>query len=475
MPLQTVKNDLLKLLKNPKLFAQSTSITSHYSSDESYYQKLRSPDFVIFPENVTQISQVQSYCYERDICVIPFGQGSGLEGGVNPLLNETRPVITLDLMKNMDKINQVFGAPDRYVQVQPGVTREALNEHIRDTGLFFPVDPGANASLGGMAATSASGTNAVRYGTMKENTINMQVVLPNGEIIHTAGENRSFIKSSAGYNLTELFVGSEGTLGTISEVTLRLHPQQDYTAAAKCFFPGLENATETAEAILSIGLPVSRIEILDELSLKAVLGEDCTFQAALFFELASSSEAYLGEQTETIQWLCTENQGMEFGASSDRSEMKALWAARHKAYYSMIHLFQRLAPSDNERRGYATDVCVPVSKIGAAVKEAKELVKSSKYLSQMGGVIGHIGDGNFHINFGIDTTNQQEMQEIKYLSEEIARLALKYNGTVTGEHGIGIGKIGLLREQVGPATHDLMKTIKRTIDPKNIMNPGKIF
>ena len=353
---------------------------------------------------------------------------------------------TLDLLKQFNKIKNVFPSPDNYTQVQPGVTREELNDHIRDTGLFFPVDPGANASLGGMAATSASGTNAVRYGTMKENVINLEVVLANGEIIHTAGENRSFIKSSAGYNLTELFVGSEGTLGTITEVMLRLHPVLDYSSAAKCFFPSLEEACEAAEGILSVGLPISRIEILDEISLKAVLGEtnsDKLPQSALFFELASSSEVYLKEQIELIEYFCQESKGFEFTASNDRSEMKKLWAARHKAYYSMIQLFQKLAPSNNERRGYATDVCVPVSKVGKAITEAKALVKSSTFLSEMGGVIGHIGDGNFHINFGIDVSNENEMEEIKILSDQIARLALKYGGTVTGEHGVGIGKKGL--------------------------------
>lgn len=407
--------------------------------------------------------------------MIPYGQGSGFEGGIVPQ-NNGNLTVTIDMLKNMNQILNVFPSPDRYCQVQAGVTREQLNSHIRDTGLWFPVDPGANASLGGMSSTSASGTNAVRYGTMKENVLNMKVVLPNGEIIDTMGENRSVIKSSAGFNLTELFVGSEGTLGTICETTLRLHPIADFLMAATCEFESIEQATATAESVLTLGVPVARMEFLDEIALKCVNTDRGTeanpkTKAALFFELSSTSETFLQEQVELVKWLAEENSAFSFQFSSELEERNKLWSARHKAYYSMLSYFQ----FGKNRLGYSTDVCVPITKIAHCLTESKKIVENSKHLNQCGGIIGHVGDGNFHVFFGVDTQNPDELNELKEISDAIAHLALDNNGTMTGEHGIGLGKKHLLEKQVGTGSYNVMKLIKSSIDPKNLMNPGKIF
>ena len=426
---------------------------------------------MVFPTSTEQISEIHKYCFKNEISIIPFGQGSGFEGGVVNSNFDDRPTVTIDLMKNMTQVLEIHGAPDRYAKVQAGVQREILNEYIRDTGLWFPIDPGANATIGGMTATSASGTNAVKYATMKENVINLRAVLPDGTIIDSAGEGRSFIKSSAGYNLTELFTGSEGTLGTISEVTVRLHPIESHLIAASCKFESIESATLAAQQILSLGVPVARLEFLDEIALECVSGENPDCKAALYFELSSSSEDFLKEQIDSINWLCEENGSFGFKSSTSLEERSKIWNARHRAYWSMIKKFQY----GRNRKGYSTDVCVPISRVGDCIIKSKELVKNSKYLNKCGGIIGHIGDGNFHVFFGVDTTDEKEFAELKYLSNEIANLALENNGTITGEHGIGLGKKHLLEKEVGKGSYDLMKLIKSTIDPKNIMNPGKIF
>ena len=482
--IKTISKDLNKILKNSKASTISPSIAAHYKKDESYHPA-KNPDIIAFPKNSNEVSAIHKYCYENEINIIPFGQGSGFEGGVIPQdkSNENeigRPNLCLDMMKHMNNIVNVFPSPDRYAQVQAGVTREQLNDYIRDTGLWFPIDPGANATLGGMSSTSASGTNAVRYNTMKENVINMEVVLPNGEIIHTAGENRSTIKSSAGYNLTELFVGSEGTLGTICQSTLRLHPIADYLTAATCEFESIDEATATAENVLTLGIPVARMEFLDEVALRCVnsdlppdqkLNLSAKTKAALFFELSSSSQNYLNEMIENIQWLAEENNAYNFSFSHELEERNKLWKARHRAYYSMIKEFQY----GKNRLGYSTDVCVPITKVGHCIKESKEIVARSKYLNKCGGIIGHVGDGNFHVFFGVDTENQEELAELKDLADQIAYLALDNNGTMTGEHGIGLGKKHLLEKQVGSGSYQVMKLLKNSIDPKNLMNPGKIF
>lgn len=338
--------------------------------------------------------------------------------------------------------------------------------------MWFPIDPGANATIGGMTSTSASGTNAVKYGTMKENVINLQAVLPDGTIIDTAGENRSFIKSSAGYNLTELITGSEGSLGTITNVTVRLHPIEEHIVAASCKFSSIEAATAAAEGILTLGVPVARLEFLDEIALECVSGvTNPDAKAALYFEVSSSSTNFLDEQVENIRWFCEENESYDFAASHDASERAKIWAARHRAYWAMVNKFQY----GKIRKGYSTDVCVPISRVGECIKASKELVANSTYLNKCGGIIGHIGDGNFHVFFGVDTENPDEFAELKHLADAIAQLALDNNGTITGEHGIGLGKRHLLEKQVGAGSYNLMKLVKASIDPKNIMNPGKIF
>jgi D-lactate dehydrogenase (cytochrome) len=347
--------------------------------------------------------------------------------------------------------------------VEPGVTRKQLNEHLRDQGLFFPIDPGADASLGGMAATRASGTNAVRYGTMRENVLGLTVVLSDGSVIKTGGRAR---KSAAGYDLTRVFVGSEGTLGVITEVTLRLYGIPQAISAAVCAFPTIEDAVNTVIETIQSGIPVARIELLDEVQLDAINRYsklDYAVQPTLFFEF-HGTEAGVMEQVEMVKALTTEHGGSAFRWATQAEDRNKLWQARHNAYYAAL----ALRPG---AKGWATDVCVPISRLADCISETKREIRESKMLAPL---VGHVGDGIFHLTYVFDPNDPAEMETAQRLNERMVHRALAMGGTCTGEHGVGYGKIDFVEAEHGPAV-DAMRRIKRAFDPDNIMNPGKIL
>jgi D-lactate dehydrogenase (cytochrome) len=354
-------------------------------------------------------------------------------------------------------------ADDLDVVVEAGVTRKQLNEHLRDTGLFFPLDPGADATLGGMAATRASGTNAVRYGTMRENVLALTVVLADGSVIRTGTRAR---KSSAGYDLTRLFVGSEGTLGIITEVTVRLHPQPEAVSAATCQFPTVRDAVETVIRTIQLGVPIARCELLDAASIRAInqyskLG----LQEApmLFFEF-HGSPASVKEQAESVQAVASEHRGMGFEWSATPEERARLWAARHTAYFACL----ALRPN---ARVLSTDVCVPISRLADCIAETEEEVKRSRLPIIL---LGHVGDGNFHLGMNVDPASHDEMEEAEAINERLTARAIAMGGTSTGEHGIALGKQAFLEMEHGVGAVAAMRAVKRALDVKNLMNPGKV-
>lgn len=397
--------------------------------------------------------------------MIPFGLGSGFEGGI------TTPHggVSIDL-RRMNQVTNV-NSSDFVASVQPGVTRLQLNEYIRDTGLMFPIDPGADATVCGMCSTSASGTAAVRYGTMKENTINLEVVLPNGDIIHTAGQGRHFQKSSAGYNLTELFVGSEGTLGIFTEATVRLHAIPEHIHAAICTFKTIEDALSCATMVMQNNVPIGRMEFVDPKSIYVInnySGLTNDVRPTLFFEFVGSPTS-VNEQIETVKWCTDEAEAIDWRDTADPEERAQLWKARHMAYYAT------LANCRPGQQGYSTDACVPQTALTEMILAAEKYIAESKYFKDTAIMIGHVGDGNFHIFTGVDPTIDDEIRDIQSLSSKVAAKALELGGTCTGEHGIGLGKKQFLIDEVGEKSVDLMRQIKQVFDPKNLMNPGKIF
>ncbi|XP_068116052.1 probable D-lactate dehydrogenase, mitochondrial isoform X3 [Hyperolius riggenbachi] len=400
-------------------------------------------------------------CYAQNVPIIPFGTGTGLEGGVSAMMG--------GVCFNMTRMDRILNlnAEDFYVTVEPGVTRKSLNSYLRDSGLWFPVDPGADASLCGMAATSASGTNAVRYGTMRDNVINMEVVLPDGRVLDTAGKDRRFRKTSAGYNLTSMFVGSEGTLGIITKATLRLHGVPEATMAAVCAFPSVQAAVDSTVQILQCGVPIARIEFLDDVMIDACnkySGLNYVVSPTLFLEF-HGTEAAVKEQVQQTEEITGLNGGSDFTWAQDQEQRNQLWTARHNAWYASL----ALRPGC---RGYSTDVCVPISKLPQIIMEAKEDMIQNHLT---GPIAGHVGDGNFHCIMILDLNDEEEVRRVKEFTNRLARRALALNGTCTGEHGIGIGKRALLREEVGEVGISVMKEIKATLDPKNLMNPGKVI
>lgn len=458
LPLKLI--DDLKTIVGEKFVATSDAACEQHSHDESYH-RYKSPLAVVWPNSVQELSSVAKLCSQHQICMIPFGTGTGLEGGV--------AVLKDSLCINLSNMNQVVqcNLEDFDVKVQPGVTRKKLNYELRSTGLWFPVDPGADASLCGMAATSASGTNAVRYGTMKENVLNLEVVLANGDILNTGGQNRRCRKSSAGYNLTELFVGSEGTLGFITEATLRLHAMPECTLSATCTFPSVLDAVSTATQVLQSGIPIARIELLDEVSIQAVnqfSKLNKTVKPTLFLEF-HGSESGTKEQVALTSEIAEGNQGSNFEWAETQEEQNHLWKARHDILYAVLSLQPGTKP-------YSTDVCVPLSTLPQAVAYAQSVIKETGLFA---GILGHVGDGNFHCILPIDIDNPEEIAKVQKVSSRIAEHALKLGGTCTGEHGIGIGKRKLLTKEIGPVGLDVMKSVKKSIDPLNLMNPGKVF
>ncbi len=415
------------------------------------------PDAVVFAHSTQEVADVVKVCAAHKVPVIPFGTGTSLEGHVNAPAGG----ISIDVSQ-MNAVLEV-NAGDLDCRVQPGVTRMALNTHLRDQGLFFPIDPGADASIGGMAATRASGTNAVRYGTMKDNVLSVEAVMANGEVIRTASRAR---KSSAGYDLTRLMVGSEGTLGIITEVTLRLQGIPEAISAASCSFPTVAAACETVMAVIQYGLPVARIELLDALVVQAVNSYsklDLPQTPLLLLEF-HGSDAGVAEQAETFGALADEFGGTGYAATTTAEARTALWQARHDAYWAML----ALRPGC---KAVATDVCVPISKLAEAVTGASEKAAELKLIAP---IVGHAGDGNFHASLLLDMEDATEVARAEEFVSWLNDLAISLGGTCTGEHGIGQGKRPYLRKELGGAV-DVMGAIKHALDPDGIMNPGKIL
>ncbi len=434
----------------------SAAVCAQHGKDESYHEA-HAPDAVAFAQSTEEVAEIVQLCAQYKTPIIPFGTGTSLEGHVAAL----KGGVCIDV----SQMNQVLrvGVEDLDVTVQAGVTRKQLNEYLRDTGLFFPVDPGADASLGGMAATRASGTNAVRYGTMRENVLALTVVLPDGRVIHTSRRPR---KSAAGYDLTRLFVGSEGTLGVITEVTLRLYGIPEAISAAVCAFPTIAAAVDTVILTIQSGIPVARIELLDEPQMDAINKYsklDHKVAPTLFFEFHGTTTG-VAEQVELVKDIAAEHGGDDFRWATSQEERSKLWQARHDAYYAAL----ALRPGS---KGWATDVCVPISQLTDCITETKADLAQSSIPSALA---GHVGDGNFHLIFMIDPNRPEEIAEASQLNDRMVTRALEMDGTCTGEHGIGYGKMDFLFAEHGEAV-EVMASIKRAIDPDNLMNPGKIM
>ncbi|MBO6884610.1 MAG: FAD-binding protein [Marivita sp.] len=432
------------------------SILDQHSHDEAYTRPVL-PDAVAFPETTDEVSQILKTCSQYGCPVIPYGIGSSLEGHIVPIHGG----ITVDTSR-MNKVLRI-NESDLDAVVEPGVTRVQLNEALRATGLMFTVDPGADATLGGMAATRASGTNTVRYGTMADNVLALEVVLPDGQIIETGSRAR---KSSTGYDLTHLFVGSEGTLGIITKLTVKLRGQPEHVAAATCAFPDIESAVDTVILAIQMGIPMARIELLDEVQMKGmnIYNPDMGLPEVphLFLEF-HGSEAGVAEQVASFSALVDDHGGSDFQWATKTEDRNRLWQARHNAYYAG----RSLRPGAN---GVITDCCVPISALSECLMRAKDLAAKSGFLAP---IVGHVGDGNFHLLILVDPESEDELTRAKALVEAVNILALEFGGTVSGEHGIGAGKRKYLVQEHG-AAYALMATLKRAIDPGNIMNPGKL-
>ena len=438
-------------------FSTSVSTRANYARGEDTYDPILS-QAVVFPETNEEVSKILKLCNEYKIPVVPFGTGTSLEGNV--VGNEEGITICLEKMNNILTVN----VEDFDCRVQACVTKEQLNEYLREDGVFFPIDPGANAALGGMAATSASGTMAVKYGTMKSVISGLTVVLPNGDIINTGGRTK---KTSAGYNLTNLFIGSEGTLGIITEVHLRLSPIPESIMSAVCHFPSLEDAVMTAQQVIQYGVPIARIEMLNAdqmgISINYSKLKDIEAVPTLFFEF-HGSESSNKENIKIVEELSKDNKGSSFKWAKDLEDRNKLWQARWDVYYSVKAL-------NNNGRVYSTDVCVPISKITECVVFAEEQAKKFGVRAPM---VGHMGDGNFHVVLPYDPEEKDIYKQLRAFNGSLIRKALELEGTITGEHGVGLHKKEYLLEQ-HPDSIPVMKSIKRTLDPNNIMNPGKIF
>ena len=438
-------------------FSTSNSKISNYARGEDIFDPVL-PQAVAFPNTNEEVSSIVKLCNKNLIPIVPFGTGTSLEGHV--LGNSQGITISLE---NMNKILSV-NAEDFDCRVQAFVTRKQINEHLRDKGVFFPIDPGANASLGGMASTSASGTMAVRYGTMKSVVTGLTVVLPNGKIIKTGTRTK---KTAAGYNLTNLFIGAEGTLGIITEIQLRLSPIPESIMSAVCQFPDLESAVLTAQEVIQYGVPIARIEMLNkdqmEISIDYSNLENLEIKPTLFFEF-HGSESSNKESIETVEMLSNNNEGSEFKWAESVEERNKLWKARHEVYYSV-------KAQSNNIKVYTTDICVPISNLVDCIKFTEEEIKNYGLRAPM---VGHVGDGNFHATIMCDPPKKESYKMIRDFSNKLVDKALSLDGTVTGEHGIGIQKKEYLLKQ-HPDNIPLMQAIKKTIDPNNIMNPGKVF
>ena len=447
--------ELQKLLG--ERLSMSNSVREQHGRDESFHASAP-PEAVAFVECNEEVAEIVRICVQYQKPIIPFGTGTSLEGHVAALHGG----VCLDV-SGMNQVLEV-NENDLDCRVQAGVTRKELNQHLRNSGLFFPIDPGADASLGGMTATRASGTNAVRYGTMRENVLGLTVVTADGRIIRTGTRAR---KSSAGYDLTRLFVGSEGTLGIITEIQLRLYGVPEAISAAVCSFETMEGAVNTTISTIQMGIPVARIELLDEVQVDAInrySDFDYALKPTLFFEF-HGTEAWVKEQAEMVKEISTEEGGSDFQWSTREQEKQKLWEARHNAYYAGL----ALRPGS---KGWATDVCVPISRLADCILETRSDIEES---GQVVPLVGHVGDGNFHLLFLIDPENEEEeLKRYQPLNDRLVERALRMGGTCTGEHGIGSGKIKYMEAEHGDSL-DLMRQIKQAFDPDNLMNPGKML
>lgn len=421
------------------------------------YLPLQAPDAVVWPESTEEVSDIVKLCAAYRVPVIAFGTGSSLEGQINAPAGG----ISIDTSR-MNRVVSV-DADDLDCTVQPGVTREDLNTHLRDTGLFFPIDPGANASLGGMAATRASGTNAVRYGTMRDNVMSLTAVMADGSIVRTAQRAR---KTSAGYDLTRLIIGSEGTLGIITELTLKLYGIPQAISGGVCPFPTLEAACRAVISTVQMGIPVARIEIANGLQMQAINRynkSDYPEGPCLFLEF-HGSDTGVAEQAELFGEIADELGGGPFQWTKVAEERAKLWKARHNAYHAAAAL-------DPSRRPLSTDACVPISRLAECITQTEQDIEETGLIAP---IVGHAGDGNFHTLVLIDMNDPGEVERAEGFIERLARRAIAMDGTITGEHGIGQGKMSLMREELGHGV-DIMRAIKKALDPQDILNPGKIL
>src|SRR6266568_1531046 len=433
----------------------SHSVREHHGHGEGLADSAL-PDVVVFPQSNEEVAAIVRLCHLARVPVIAFGVGTSLEGHVAALYGG----VCVDLTQ-MNRVLEV-NAEDLDCRVQAGVTREQLNAELKGTGLFFPIDPGANATIGGMTATRASGTNAVRYGTMRENVMGLTVVTAEGRVIRTGGRAR---KSSAGYDLTRLFVGAEGTLGIITEIQLRLYGVPEAISAAVCQFADLASAVNTVIAAMQTGIPVARIELLDDVQMDACIRhsklEDFEAKPTLFFEF-HGSPAGVREQSEAMQAISDEFGGSAYQWATQPEDRSRLWKARHAAYYAAL----ALKPGT---MGFATDACVPISRLADCILETKTEIEKSGLTAP---ILGHVGDGNFHLVVLFDPADPSARERAEALAKSVSMRAIRMGGTCTGEHGIGWHKLDVLEHEHGESV-DLMRSIKRALDPYNIMNPGK--
>ena len=432
-------------------------VREQHGRDESSFEA-PPPAAVVFAESTQDVSDAVKLASQSSVPVIPFGVGSSLEGH----LLAVQGGISIDLGR-MNKVLSI-NADDLTVTVQPGVTRKQLNEAVKSTGLFFPIDPGADATIGGMSATRASGTNAVRYGTMRENVLALEVVTADGSVIRTGTRAK---KSSAGYDLTRLMVGSEGTLGVITEVTLKVYPLPEAISAATCTFPSIDAAVRTTIQIIQMGVPIARCELLDAHAVRAVNRHDklTLSEAPMLLMEFHGSAASVAEQAATVQEIAAEFGGANFEWATTPEARTKLWTARHHAYFAGL----QLKPGS---RTVTTDTCVPISRLAECVVKASEAATAAGMTHY---IVGHVGDGNFHIAYLVDPLIPGERDLAEQLNHDVVQRAIEAEGTCSGEHGIGLHKMGFLVTEAGAGAVDMMRTLKRALDPKNIMNPGKIF
>jgi len=435
----------------------SDVVREHHSHAESWHAPAK-PDAVVFPVSTDEVAAIVRTCAEHRVPMIPFGMGSSMEGHVNAV----RGGVSIDLTR-MTRVLRL-SSDDLDVTVEAGITRKTLDAHLKNTGLMFPIDPGADATIGGMAATRASGTTAVRYGTMRENVLGLTVVLADGRVIRAGSRAR---KSSSGYDLTRVFVGSEGTLGVITEVTLRLFGRPEAVAAAVCPFASMADAAQAVIEVIQLGIPVARMEIIDETQLALVNRFSKTGYPeapTLFFEFHGTSQAVVDDQARTVQAIVREHHATGFQWASTPEDRARLWQARHDAYYATV-------ASRPGARAMTTDVCVPISQLAPCILETQADARASTVTAPL---VGHAGDGNFHLILVLDPEDADEVSRVSAFSQRLVERALRMGGTCSGEHGVGLGKMKYLRAEHGEAL-DVMRAIKQALDPHGLMNPGKML